>query len=349
MNLTTVSDAPAVHIENALPTIGNQFPTPINNPTTPTRKRPTRTLGLVGTNAAFLVPDFIRKRFSEGWNVHVPLTFLTDKGCLLKDKAAANSSLDILTIDNTSGRILASAKPLSDEGEMDLTFDEWHQAWRRLLELIKTFLPDEFLLWEVHYSFILLNENRAEMWPVYLAYDIEIRKRATQLSIDPSQFSIGIWNDLEARYTAKKVYSLVQSDLKQYTNNYSPRFQQSNQQSRDSNQTPRNSNRTSSFRSYNQRGQQQDNHSARCIFCGDRTKSHISRNCSVTSNVNGNPCHLIKQGSSGNRQNKAGKSYCYAWNGLSGCDQTSLCRRGEHWCTLCGSTFHNAQRCDIVT
>ena len=53
--------------------------------TTPSpHKRPARIPGLVGTNAAFLVPDNIRKKFIEGWTVHVPLTFLTDKGCLLK-------------------------------------------------------------------------------------------------------------------------------------------------------------------------------------------------------------------------------------------------------------------------
>lgn len=49
-------------------------------------------------------------------------------------------------------------------------------------------------------------------------YDTEMRKRATQLAIDPSEFSIGIWNDLEARYTAKKVLAMVQSDLKHQGN-----------------------------------------------------------------------------------------------------------------------------------
>ena len=188
---------------------------PVAGPLTPSCKRPARTPGLVSINAAFLVPDHIHKKFVNGWNVHVPLTYLTDKGCLLKDKFTASSSQDILTIDNSSGRILASSKPLSDDGELELMFDEWHQAWRRLLDLIKSLLPEEFLMWEQHYLFILNNENHAEMWPLYLAYDAEIRKRATQLPINPSKFSISIWNDLEVRYTAKKVYSLVQSDLKQ--------------------------------------------------------------------------------------------------------------------------------------
>ena len=53
-------------------------------------------------------------------------------------------------------------------------------------------------MWETHYLIILNNDNRAELWPVYLAYDVEIRKRATQSAIDPSEFSIAIWNDLKA-------------------------------------------------------------------------------------------------------------------------------------------------------
>jgi hypothetical protein len=180
-------------------------------------KRPARTLGLVGTNAAYLVPDNIRKKFMEGWRSHVPLTYLTDKGCLLKNKSLLNSAQDILSYDPSTGQVVTTSKILNHNGELELSFDEWHQAWRRLLDLIKTFLPQEFLLWEVHYNFILNNENRSKMWPLYLAYDAEIRRRATQTSIDPSQFSIGIWNDLESAYHTKKVTALVHADLKQYT------------------------------------------------------------------------------------------------------------------------------------
>ena len=135
-----------------------------------------------------------------------------DKGCLLKDRSAATSTHDILTIDSVTGLIQTSSKSLPDEGELNLTFDEWHQAWRCLLDLIRTYLPEEFLLWEIHYSFILNSENRSELWPLYLAYDAEIRKRSTQFAIDPSKFSLRIWNDLEIRIHAKKVLA-VQSDM----------------------------------------------------------------------------------------------------------------------------------------
>ena len=299
--------------------------------TTLSHKRPARTPGLAGTNAAFLVPDHIRKKFADGWNVHIPLTVLTDKGCVLKDKSISASD-EYFTCDS-SGFIHKSSKPLTDEGELDLTFDEWHQAWRRLLDLIRTFIPREFLMWETHYSFILNSENRAEMWPLYLAYDTEIRRRAIQSPIDPSVFSIGIWNDLEVRYTAKKVLAMVQSDLKQ-------------QPTRSPNQpNSRKSGQSSSFRNQ----QSSDNSkTGRCIFCGDRTKSHMSRNCSADCNTSGAPCHLHRTEPHGTRQSKSGKRYCFGWNGVSGCDKGLSCRKGEHWCTLCGSTSHTAQNCDSV-
>ena len=104
-------------------------------------------------SAAYLIPDQICKKFIYGWNVHVPLTFLTDKGCLFKDKSTANSNQDMLTLVN--GHILTNPKPLSNKGELKLTFNEWHQAWWHLLDLMKSHLSEELLLLEVHYLFIL--------------------------------------------------------------------------------------------------------------------------------------------------------------------------------------------------
>jgi hypothetical protein len=204
----------------------------------------------------------------EGWITHVPLTYLTDKGCLLKNRSLLNASQDILSYDSTTCQVVTTSRALSDNGELDLTFDEWHQAWRRLLDLIKTFLPQEFLMWEVHYQFILNSENRSEMWPLYLAYDAEIRRRATQTSIDPSLFSIGIWNDLEARYTTKKVYSMIQADLKQHPDRFitphpvNPSFN-----------SPRNN---SSFR--NPQHPLPDNPKlGRCIFCIRKIQYFLSK------------------------------------------------------------------------
>ena len=259
-------------------------------------KCPTRTPGLAGTNTAFLVPDHIQKKFIDGWNIHVPLTFLTDKGCLLKNRPAIAASQDILSVDS-DGRILTTPKPLSDDGELDLTvtFNERHQAWHHLLEFIKTFLPEELQLWETHYSYILNNQNRAELWPNYVAYDVEIRRRVTQSPIDPSVFSIAIWNDLEARLLTKKVVTLVKSDLELSLDLGLIQNSISNQ----GQSSPRKPNQGSSF--WDQ-SSDTSSKTGRCIFCGDRTKSHLSRNCSAACNTNSSPCHLHRAESSGTRE-----------------------------------------------
>ena len=330
-------DPPTVPVQHTnevpAPSTINVIP-PSTEPASSPRKRPVRVPGLVGTSAAFIVPDFIRRKFAERWTSHVPLTYLTDKGCLLKNKNAAQ---DILAFDPVTGQVTTTPKVLNDNGELSLTFDEWHQAWRRLLELIGTYIPEELLAWEIHYNFILNNENRAEMWPLYLSYDAEIRRRSTFSSIDPSQFSIGIWNDLEARYTANKVLSMVQSDLKQISDRLPGGHSSSH--------TPRIPNPPPSFR--NHQSLPDNPRVGRCIFCGDRSKDHPPRLCTASCYANGSPCHLARQGPSGRRTSKSGKRYCYSWNGPMGCDQNP-CPKGEHICTLCGISSHNAQRCDVV-
>ena len=302
----------------------NIQPNTLVDPITPSRRRPACTPGLAGTNTAFLVADHIRKKFIDGWNVHVPLTYLTNKGCLFKNKPTAIASQELLTIDSVTGQIQTSSKPLSDSGELDLTFDEWFQAWQRLLELIRTHIPDELHLWEIHHSFIVNKENRAELWPLYLAYDVEIRKRSTQLPIDPSVFSIGIWNDLETRYTTKKVLSMLQSELKLPVRTSSSGFHYDN--SDNSNQQGSwVASQTHSFRD-RQSSSADPTKTGRCIFGGDRTKKHLSHNCTSECNTNGSPCHLHRIEPSGIRQSKSGKRYCYSWNGPSGCDKGSPCR-----------------------
>ena len=290
-----------------------------------------------------MVPENIRKKFSEGWSSHVPLTYLTDKYCEFKNKSSLSAAQDILSFDPSTGQVISTSKILHDNGELEMSFDEWHQAWRRLLELINTHIPKEYPLWEIHYSRIMNSENRAELWPLYLAYDAEIRKRTTQYPIDPSAFSIGIWNDLEVRYSHKKVLTSLRTELRQHPDRFFI-----NPSQNPPTYTPHTQAQPPPFRS--QQFTLPDNpKSGRCIFCGDRSKSHPSNACVASCYSNGTPCHLIRQEPNGTRAARSGKRYCYAWNGLSGCTQAQIpCRKGEHACTLCGSSGHKAQRCDAV-
>ena len=303
-------------------------------------------MGQQATSIGLLVPEHIRKKFKDRWTVHVPLTYLTDKHCALANSDHTFSN-ETLTLDESSGKLLTTLKSLSPRGELDLTFDEWQQAWLHLLDLIGTYIRDKYHVWKKHYLAILNNETRAARWDLWLAYDTEIRCRSTVQGIDPSIHHILIWNELEAFYIAKRVKDEISKSFP-HRNTYQSN---SNRYSPYQNRTSDNSN-NNSFRAQIRGG----NNSfrarptslqtvLRCIFCGDSSGAHTSKNCNSNTLINGNPCHLHKAGPSEPRRNKNNKSYCYSWNGHRGCHYQANCTRGEHLCSLCGSNTHNAQSC----
>ena len=95
------------------------------------------------SGGGYIVPDTIRDKFAR-WEVHIPLTYLTDSFC--PSQQASQSSLsDFLIV--VEGQLSTKSKSLSSAGELDMTFDEWHQAWQRLLKLIEQYHPEELALW----------------------------------------------------------------------------------------------------------------------------------------------------------------------------------------------------------
>jgi hypothetical protein len=79
-----------------------------------------------------------------------------DKFCASQPTAQSSLS-DFLAVVN--GQVMTKLKALSPTGELDMTFDEWHQAWQRLLKLIDQYQPEELSVWKTHYSSIMLKET----------------------------------------------------------------------------------------------------------------------------------------------------------------------------------------------
>ncbi|KAJ7083503.1 hypothetical protein C8R43DRAFT_1175192, partial [Mycena crocata] len=159
------------------------------------QKRPERQRGLLATNASYLVPDAIRKRFAAGLKTHVPLHYLTDAFCSHNNIASAKELDDLYALDGSRG-VVSVAKELPIAPELALTFEEWHQAWSRLLELFQTYLPGEYEFWLAHYNRILHKPNKDKQWSVWVAYDSEIRRRSCTCALDPSLFHLDIWNEV---------------------------------------------------------------------------------------------------------------------------------------------------------
>ena len=302
------------------------------------RERPARRIGSLASGAGYLVPDQVRKFFHAGWKEHVPLTFLTDKHCSYKSGLQVTSQ-DTISFDE-NGKIIMTPKTLPAEGELNMTFEEWFQAWTRLLPLIQQYRPEEYELWVKHYLRILHHETRSEFWQLWLAYDVEVRRRSTCQDIDPQEMHSHIWNDLELRYLEKKVEARVEAkmELAMKKLNLSSPMRNSNSRhhpySRRTNKTDANDSFPKDAQSY------------RCLLCG--TRGHSPKACKATALCNGKPLHLPKPSTPNEtRRDKEGRVYCFSWNGKKAQCDDDTCSR-EHACSLCGHQTHNAQSCLIV-
>ncbi|KAJ7754014.1 hypothetical protein B0H16DRAFT_1833089, partial [Mycena metata] len=306
-------------------------------------KRPAREIGLVASNASFLIPEAIRKKFLSGWDSHVPLHFLTDKFCGLSNSVAAKALNDLFTMDGSSGTVVSVAKELPVEPELALTFDEWFQAWQRLLQLIEEYVANEFHLWLVHYESILHRPSRALQWSLCLAYDSRIRRLSLVTAIDPSQFHLAIWNELETQFITNTAVQTLRADLgltasrgrSQFTNNAGS----SSHSFRTSAPTAPNPNRLAIMPP-----------NSRCFVCGDSDPNHSSRRCHSRVLINGNEAILLVRKQGEPRKDAEGNSLCFAFNGRAGCTRGANCEQGKHWCSLCGlrDGTHTAQGCAKV-
>lgn len=324
---------------------------------TSTRGRPKRIPGQQAVGAGYHIPDSVTKIFMGGWKTHVPLNHLTDAYCMYKHSSALPPNDETVMFDPSTGQVSSVAKPFAADEEERLTFDEWFQAHRRLLLLIKKYLPEELECWQAHFNRILNSEALTEHWALWLLYDIEIRHRSCTESIDPSEYHIAVWNEMELRYvkkaaqtTASKHWSTAPphshtTNSRQlahgntYVSNSSRHQPSSYPFQRDQGFHPP----SHSFRSSNQRPNEYK--AMRCIFCGNSSSSHPGRNCSATVNIAGKPCFLNRRNANEPRRDAQGRQYCFAWNGIRGCGPTD-CQNGLHACTLCGSRSHSAQRCN---
>ncbi|KAJ6614835.1 hypothetical protein B0H10DRAFT_1718401, partial [Mycena sp. CBHHK59/15] len=326
------------------------------------RKRPARELGLVASNASYIVPEAIRKKFIAGWDSHVPLQYLTDKFCGINNGTATKALNDLWTMDGTSGSVVSVAKELPVDGELNLTLDEWFQAWQRLLSLIQDHIPAEYDLWLAHYESVLHRPTRAQQWSLCLAYDSRIRRLATVSSIDPSQFHLVIWNELETAFITNTAIQTLRSDLgliptqhrqnrTANTDTQAHRFHPYQTENRSRSGFPSQSS-NNSFRPPIPTGPNPNRlaimgTTSRCFVCGNSDPSHSSRRCHSRVLVNGSDAIIIVRKAGEPRKDSDGNAFCFAFNGRAGCTRGANCEQGRHWCSLCGHRdgSHTAQSC----
>ncbi|EIN09116.1 hypothetical protein PUNSTDRAFT_134282 [Punctularia strigosozonata HHB-11173 SS5] len=279
----------------------------------------------------YSIPDPIRKKFQEGWTTHIPLNYLTDKA--VAEYGCDTSSLltDMYAVDPARGLIQAE-KVLPSAGELKLSFGEWHQAWKRLLQLIKAYFPRDYERWKKHFRRICCTDGAtSENWTLWLAYDAEVRRRCHLEGIDPGTFHKNIWNKVEPAHIKAQVMASLQPFRAQTA-------------SRSSGARPEQSSRHASGRAQLSSPKPID---SKCFFCGG--KGHKASACKADRLINGQPVRLTR-GEDRSVKDDKGRQYCFYFNMAGGCTKKDAgpCAKGDHRCTLCGGTNHGAQLCTVV-
>ncbi|KAJ7065800.1 hypothetical protein C8F01DRAFT_752504 [Mycena amicta] len=317
------------------------------------RGRPERIPGLLSSNASSLPPEKIRKIMSEGWKIHFTLNYLTDATCSHSNSIAIKELDEILAFDATRG-LVSISRELPIDPELKMTFAEWFQAWGRLLDLIRLYLPREASRWQRHYELILQQPNMSEKWELCLAYDSEVRRRSCSSPIDPGEFHLDIWNECESRWMAKSTLDKVRAEFTQLrlpapnSSNPSSFAPAASSRSRASQSNQPYSNARSFRDRIPASGSNTVSGSFRCFVCGSGALGHRAKWCDAENLISGRPT-ILRRAHGGSRLDSDGNYYCYTFNGHDGCTGGNTCRNGKHWCTLCGGRDgHSAQKCRAV-
>jgi hypothetical protein len=109
--------------------------------------------GQVGDPNQFVIPDAIRQKFLRRI-VHIPLNLLTDAACADQGLDISSALSEFLHHDSVTGQMVSIEKSVSHMEELWITFAEWHEAWKQLLQLHKELRPEEYSYWLAHYKII---------------------------------------------------------------------------------------------------------------------------------------------------------------------------------------------------
>lgn len=326
------------------------------------RKRPAIIEGFESTGIQILAPTAIERKVKEGWVEHIGLQYLTDAFCLNlvahASLSAANSSRDIL-------------EPPA-ETEKNLSMAEWTQAYKRLLSLLQAHQPGLYEPWKAHYENIISREGLSLEWNSWLAYDIQVRFTALRTGIDPRVFHHEIWErerrSAEADVVKQAIASEIRAGLAHAIDSRLD-FRLRDAPAAPPTVSPLKRARGSTdkddltfFRSYKRRqftpqaeastanpnflSQPPSQRWPRCFICSNPASIHGEWfRCDQKTTKEGRPVLLVRDKQGRFVHTTDGRRICYEFNRkFSGC-QDSSCTKGEHSCSLCGSTAHGAQRC----
>jgi hypothetical protein len=249
--------------------------------------------------------------------------------------------------------------PAAGPRESFLSETEYLEACRRWLQALELFHPDDFPIWKHLYnkhwfgSDVPLRsfEERKE-------YDILLRSTARPVGAGkPAWHYPNLWERAESIVAKRKADSMNSkthaletelADVKRLATSLAAAAKASAAATTSSSAAHSGdgdpSKRTSSSQGF--RGNRREKASF-CYVCG--SNYHTSYDCTETKKVVGSKGNVFvrREGSDwiipGTSEDK--KRFCYPWNLPGGCKTRRSCTRGQHVCSLCGSSAHGAPSC----
>jgi hypothetical protein len=306
------------------------------------RHRPEKVNGQLAPATSSMMPRKALKIMEDDWQEHLSLVILTTAYTQSRD---ATTDPEVAQWSIKNGQLVSSSRPSAvDHREIDLMFQEWTQAWGRLLILIKRFYRKRYLRrWKNHFNFIFNHIDRDKYWQVMLRYDIDIRQRATQGPIDPGVFQENIYQHFLREDRLRPVTAPQHSfPAPVHTAHvHLPAASSSNGPPPYSNDHASSSSRAQQPSSGHAKPKREKK-AMRCFRCGGHD-GHGPSACTHISRPNGRPILISKPAGSSNWEID-GAGFCFKFNTTSGCTAPN-CKYAPHICSLCRSSAHGAQTC----
>jgi hypothetical protein len=282
-----------------------------------------------------------------GLSQHLPLTYLTDKA--LNGTVQAGDGDEVINLDRDSLTLRTSTKPFCEDGEDALSYMEWKQAYKRYLLIIAKYLPKDYDKWLRH---MLAIEDTLHAigsdWKLWLLYDIEVRKRATFVPLDPSVFQTGIFQRIQSRWLIDKVSLEARAEARSAALRAVSSSSASPASSTQSKRPGSSLSGSGSSGTVAKSGHGKPQMRSFCLCCG--RIEHRTDECTDTTRVDGGALFIKGKAIAGRSayRDPSGKPVCLRWNARSACKP----RSGEpcsyqHICTLDGKD-HRASDCPLV-
>jgi hypothetical protein len=302
------------------------------------RVRPAVIPGEILGAAFSSIPDVLWKLLAAGWISHIPITYFVDE---FIDNVDEHHRLDEAYHLNPNGRwTRTGGDQLPDRNERGIQTVQWIRGWQRFLGALASISHPDTDRWRRHVQLILNQPTMTSEWPLWVLYDITLRRRSLREGVDPSVLQTDILAALRPEYERARANAYISSEIARL----SPMPDAIRARTSSGSATANPPRATQAAHTSQPQAQNANTRTRgatnRCFLC--TSTDHLALACTATTAPGGGKL-LAERTSPTAEWTVNGKPFCYKFNGTKGCNMKSC--SNPHVCSICGSTGHCAQNC----